>query len=304
MISNAPPARLADCAAADLGFAGAESNVAISLARLGHSTDFVTALGDDPFGWRILKSLRAEGVRTDGVEIAVEAPTALMLRDRPAWGEPAVYYYRRPSAFGSRCSALAERIPLENADILFLTGITPALSAECRDAVEGLLDRADALGTQVWFDINFRGKLWSREEAGAFMRKHLDRFHGIFASVAEARLVFPEAGEQEIACRFFDGGTRELVLKAGSDGASYHSRERTLKHGPFHISAEIDPIGAGDAFNAGFLSARFDGLPIKDQLERGCALGALACLTRGDWEGAPTRPELERFIRRETASHR
>ena len=303
-IANSSASRLADGATGELGFAGAESNVAIALARLGHAVGYVSALGDDPFGWRILKTLRAEGVHTEGVEIVSGSPTALLLRDRPAWGEPSIYYYRNSSAFSARCAALAESFPLDSVRILFLTGITPALSEECRQGVARLLERASAYGTQVWFDINFRAKLWSAQEAGAFVRAHLQHVHGIFAGSEEAQLVFPESRFEDLANRYFDAGTSELVVKAAAAGASYHSRERALKQEAFPLRQEIDTIGAGDAFNAGFLSARCEGLHVHRQLERACALGALACLSRGDWEGSPTQPELERFLRQETASQR
>jgi len=296
--------RLADGATGELGFVGAESNVAIALARLGHPVRYVSALGDDPFGWRILKALRSEGVDTEGVEIISGSPTALLLRDRPAWGEPAVYYYRGSSAFAVRCAALAESLALDNVRILFLTGITPALSGACREAVAGLVERASSQGTQVWFDINFRAKLWTAQQAAAFVRTHLQHIHGIFAGREEAQLVFPDSRFEDLATHFFDAGTSELVLKSGALGASFHSRETVLTQSAFPLRQEIYPIGAGDAFNAGFISARCEALPLRAQLERGCALGALACLSSGDWEGSPTQSELERFLRQETASQR
>jgi len=302
LIGNSAYSHLADCSTAELGFAGTESNVAIALARLGVPVRYVTALGDDPFGRKILKGLRAEGVDVAGAEITSERPTAIMLRDRIPWAEPSVFYYRRLSAFASRCATLAEAIDLDKSGNLFLSGITPALNTECREAMGRLLKRGASEGTQVWFDVNFRAKLWSPTEAVKFIRDHLQYIHGIFTSREEARMLFP--GNEGISERFLDAGTKEVVIKAGAEGASYTSAETALSCPAFPISQEIDPIGAGDAFDAGFLSARFDGLPIAAQLERGCALGAMACLSRGDWEGLPMRPDLERFLRRETASLR
>ncbi len=304
LIASDRSGRLAEGATAALGFGGAESNVAIALARLEHRVTFVSALGNDPFGWRIFKTLRAEGVNVAGLEISSAGPTAMMLRDRVAWGEPSVHYYRRGSCFSLRCAELARTLPLVKYGILLMSGITPSLSAECRMATASLLERARATGTRVWFDLNYRSKLWSREEAGAFYRDQLGRIDGVFASQAEAELVFPGVKRDDLANRFLDAGTRELVIKAGAQGAAYFSSDAMVSREAFAIPAEIDPIGAGDAFDAGFLSARLDGLPLADQLDRACALGALACLNLGDWEGVPTRAELARFRHRDTASQR
>ena len=304
LISNAPDARLEISRHAELGFAGAESNVAIALARLGHGVSLFTALGDDPFGWRILKSLRGEGVGCGAVEVVAGSTTALMLRDRPAWGEPSVYYYRRSSAFAASCAALAGKISLSKDDLLFLSGITPALGPECLEAVSELLHRAKAAGAKVWFDVNFRSKLWTPLDACAFFKNYLPHMHGVFTSRAEAGIIFPNSAPDDLSRRFLGSGVKELVVKAGKDGAIYSSADQSVSRGAFPIPREIDPIGAGDAFNAGFLSARIDRLPIEEQLERGCALGALACLNRGDWEGSPTRIELERFLQGTPASIR
>ena len=304
LISNAPDARLEISRHAELGFAGAESNVAIALVRLGHSVSLFTTLGDDPFGWRILKSLRGEGVDCNAVDIVAGSGTALMLRDRPAWGEPSVYYYRRNSAFAASCAALTRKIDLGKDDLLFLSGITPALGPECLEAVSDLLHRTTAAGSQVWFDVNFRSKLWTPLEASAFFKKHLPHMHGVFTSRDEAGVIFPNSTPDDLRWRFFGSGVKELVVKAGKDGAIYSSADQSISRSAFPIPREIDPIGAGDAFNAGFLSARLDGLSPEQQLERGCALGALACLNRGDWEGSPTRIELERFLQGTSASMR
>src|SRR5258705_8602819 len=80
-------------------FAGAESNVAIALARLGHPVRYLSAVGDDPFGQAIVKGLRGEGVDVTGVRVAGDRPTGVMFKNRWPGDEPQVLYYRNTSAF-------------------------------------------------------------------------------------------------------------------------------------------------------------------------------------------------------------
>src|SRR3954468_20591942 len=80
-------------------FAGAESNVAVGLARLGHGVRFLSGVGEDPFGRGIVKALRGEGVDVGGVKVSSEAPTGVMVKNRWPGDEPQVFYYRGGSAF-------------------------------------------------------------------------------------------------------------------------------------------------------------------------------------------------------------
>jgi 2-dehydro-3-deoxygluconokinase len=72
----------------------------------------------------------------------------------------------------------------------------------------------------------------------------------------------------------------------------------------FQVARVVDPVGAGDAFAAGFLSAHLDALGAEQSLERGHALAAMVCLTHGDWEGLPTRRQLEEFLARRGQTRR
>lgn len=99
-------------------------------------------------------------------------------------------------------------------------------------------------------------------------------------------------GELEAAARaFLDRGVGEVVVKDGANGAWAVSPERTCRCPSRRVSV-VDPVGAGDAFAAGYLSAVLDGLPLACRLERGVLLGAVCVATWGDWEGLPRRDEL------------
>ncbi|MDQ3870379.1 MAG: sugar kinase, partial [Chloroflexota bacterium] len=159
----AAPGPLAEVASFDRHVAGAEANVAVGVARLGHASAFIGRVGDDGFGQAIVRRLKGEGVDVSALTVDPGAPTGLLVRERRLLGPAEVLYYRR----GSSASRLS-RDDIDSAEPLFaagrwlhLTGITPALSATCREAVGAALQLAHAHGLTVSLDLNLRRKLWS-----------------------------------------------------------------------------------------------------------------------------------------------
>ncbi|MFI1965833.1 sugar kinase [Streptomyces pathocidini] len=284
----------------NVSIAGAESNVAIGLARLGHEVRWAGAVGDDEAGQLVLRTLRAEGVDVSGASLDPEAPTGLLLFEPRLPELTRVHYYRAGSA-GSRLTpeavecAFAARPP----HVLHLTGITPALGPSAREACEQALQLAEEHGTFICLDINFRSRLWSTREAAEVMRAWAPRVDALIASDDELPLAVPpgsEGQENAMAETLLKLGVGEVVVKLGAAGARVHPGSEGGECGPLHRPARavraVDPVGAGDAFGAGYLSALLDGEPAEARLDRAITTGAFAVTTPGDWEGAPTRAEL------------
>ncbi|WP_223623553.1 sugar kinase [Microbacterium sp. EST19A] len=277
-----------------LGIGGAETNVAIGLARLGVAVSWLGRVGDDSLGERVAREIRAEGVGVRAV-VDADAATGLMIKERPSVASTAVHYYRAGSA-GSRVSASDLPVGwIEEASLLHVTGITPLLSASARAAVLAAVDRARAAGVRVSFDINYRSALASATVAGPVLREIAEQADIVFGGADEFAILYPDAGPAEAAAALQDAGVETVVLKQGPDGASVFVADAVIESSGFVIDA-IDTVGAGDAFVAGYLSALLEGLDIDASLHRAHACGAMACLVPGDWEAAPTRRELARFL--------
>ncbi|MDQ3813121.1 MAG: sugar kinase [Armatimonadota bacterium] len=285
-------------------FAGAESNLAIGLARLGHGVRWLSVVGDDPFGRDIVRNLRGEGVDVSQVKVSADAPTAVMFKNRRAWAEPEVFYYRAGSAFSRATTETFDPASWRDAQSIYLTGITPALSASCLELMRHVLADARQCGIPVWLDPNYRRKLWSMEQARATLHDLLPHVNVVLAGFAEGQMLTGESEAKRMAAALLDLGPAAVVLKAGVQGAYYFSRNAEEFAPTFAISQVIDPIGAGDGFAAGFLSATLDGLSPAECLQRGHAVGALVNMTEGDWEGLPTRAELAHFLSQSTESVR
>lgn len=288
----------------DLSFAGAEVNVAIGLARLGHSTRWVSALGNDPLGEMVRKGLNSEGVDTRFIQQS-SGSTALMVKAPRPGLEPEVIYYRSQSIMAQSDLSEHAQAALEGASILYLTGITPALSPSCRKAFVHWIDTAERLGVPIWFDPNHRRKLWSDEQARELLVPLLPRFTGVLAGKDEAEMLLQSgASGSELADRLHGAGVQHAVIKDGENGSWYHGVDKTAQVPAYAVKQVVDPVGAGDAFGAGVVSGFLENLTWEESLRRGNALGAISCQCAGDWEGAPDRKTLELFINRTTGAGR
>ncbi|MEV8241912.1 sugar kinase [Microbacterium testaceum] len=272
-----------------LGIGGAESNVGVGLQRLGMDAAWLGRVGDDPLGERIARELRGEGLDVLAL-VDGGAPTGLMIKERPSAASTAVHYYRRGSA-GSRLAP--DDLPtgwIEGAELVHVTGITPLLSDTARSTVLAAVERARAARIPVSFDINYRSALAAREVAGPLLREIAERATLVFGGVEELDLLGPDATASLLAA-----GVAQVVVKRGPEGAAVFTPEGLTEALGFVIEP-LDTVGAGDAFVAGYLSAWLEDLRAEDALVRGNACGAMACLVPGDWEAAPTRRDLERFL--------
>ncbi|MGH1564709.1 sugar kinase [Mumia sp. DW29H23] len=276
---------------ASLHVVGAEANVAIGLARLGHDVTWVGSLGRDQVGELVLRTLRAEGV--DLAHVARrDAPTGLVVFEERLPGTVRVDYHRAHSA-GSRLSTDDLASALDPAPrIVHVTGLTMALSDSAADAVRAAARGGREAGALVCLDVNYRSRLWSRDDARAALAAVVGDVDVVVASDDELGLVAPH-GETvaEQADALLEAGVVRVVVKHGADGATSIGADGTHTS-PARDVVVVDTVGAGDAFVAGYLSAVLDGLDEPARLDRANAVGAFAVTGRGDWERLPTRDEL------------
>jgi 2-dehydro-3-deoxygluconokinase len=294
--------------------AGAEANVAVGLVRLGHPVAFIGRVGDDGFGTAILRRLRGEGVDTRCVRVEPDAGTGIMFRERRAVG-PSEVVYRRAGSAGSRLgrddvAAAVEAGLFGGARHLHLTGITPALSESCRGAIDAAIEAARAAGMTIGFDLNLRRRLWTDDEARPVLRALVPRADVVFASLEEAVVIAgidsvgggASANTSEAATAaasaLLELGTRRVVLKLDAGAAGSYSEDGSSVVVPAVPDVPlIDPVGAGDAFCAGYLAGMLEGLDEATSLALGNACGASVLGSEGDLAGAPSRAEADRIRR-------
>ncbi len=282
-----------------IGIGGAESNVAIGLARLGVPCTWISRVGNDAFGALVTREIRAEGVRVIAAEDR-SAPTGLMVKEHRGGRPVAVRYYRAGSAASRLSPADIDEPAIASADVLHLTGITPALGPGPLQTVERAIEIARASGTLVSFDVNHRSKLWSVEQARTVLAGLAGAVDLLFAGPEEAALLL--GWDSSSGAESFDDGEHlarglaklgpgTVVVKLGALGSLALSEDH-VDPAPTQPVTVIDAVGAGDAFVSGYLSEHVSGGSVAACLAMGNRLGGAVCEVPGDWEGLPTRDEL------------
>jgi 2-dehydro-3-deoxygluconokinase len=271
------------------GVAGAESNVAVALARLGARAAWHGKVGADPFGLRIRDVLEAAGVDCAGVAVEPSRPTGVYFKD-PGPGGTVVHYYRRGSAASTMGPGHLAGVGAPR--ILHLSGITPALSASCAALVEELLVERALGASTVSFDVNYRPALWPVEEAGPVLARLAGAADVAFVGLDEAQTLWGVKTVEDVREVVPDAGV--LVVKDGGNGVTAFEGE-ARHYSPAEPVDVVEPVGAGDAFAAGFLFGRLRGASAAASMRLGHRLAAGALQTVGDL-APPPAPETVRAI--------
>lgn len=283
--------------------AGAEYNVAVGLARLGHQPVYCTRLGFDPLGEKILNGLRENGISTD---LAVQAEgelTGFMLKGFTEQGDPDIAYYRKGSAASKITPHDIDRLDLFGCQRLHVTGIFPAVSETALSAARRLISRAMALELPISFDPNLRPQLWESEKKMVSTLNSLaEGAETVLPGLSEGKILTGEATPEGVAEFYHNKGVKNVVVKLGKDGAYFSEKGGSSGYSPaFPVGKRVDTVGAGDGFAAGVISALAEGETLEEATFRGNVIGAVQISHKSDNEGLPTRQELSKIILAGTA---
>ena len=296
-----------------MAIGGAESNVACGLAGLGHRVAWLSRLGDDPFARRILAELTARGVDVTGVETDPARPTGVYFKD-PAPEGTRTHYYRSGSAATLMGPELTRLPVLRRARVVHLSGVAAALSESCAGLLEAILvDRAltsgaDGSGTSdepgesgepggpiVSFDVNHRPALWrsGTAEAAKNLLTLARAADIVFVGRDEAEALWGTTRPDDVAELL--GPAPLVVVKDAEHGAtSYADGTRTFV--PALPTQVVEPVGAGDAFAAGYLAAVLENRDERSRLRLGHLAASAALRTRDDVPEMPPRTETDRRL--------
>jgi 2-dehydro-3-deoxygluconokinase len=319
----------------DVTFAGAEANTAVSLALLGSSVEFVTALPENPLADACLAALKAQGVQTSHVRRTPTGRLGIFFVETGANQRPTQVHYDRDYSAISLSAPGDFNWPeiLRHASWLHLTGITAALSQSAADLTIEAARTAHALGLSVAFDINFRSKLWRWDHtnnptqlARNTLRQILPFVSLWFCSEEDFNLLelpLPELDPQLSKAQRFLAATRHIQqlypnirlfattfreqISASHnnwsglirDAAADTFAEAPVRNGkvqPWEIRQIVDRVGSGDAFAAGILFGLTQPQPsLQYTIDFATAASCLAHSISGDWNFV-SRDEIEALL--------
>jgi 2-dehydro-3-deoxygluconokinase len=288
----------------DVQVGGAEANVAVALAHFGHASALVGTVADNALGAAAVGEVRRHGVDVSRVGTGAGRMGLYFLETGAVHRPSQVLYDRADSAFALASpkkydwSAL-----LDGADVLHVSGVTPAVGANAAAAATAAMHAARARGLSVVFDGNYRSKLWQawNNSPGTILRELFACADILFAdhrdiAIALGREFNSASSEQSLAdaaaAAFgaFAPLQRIVSTRRVQHSVDHHelsavmvTRTHTLTSPAHQVTPIVDRIGAGDAFAAGVLHGLFTGMSEQDSLDFGLAAGCLKHSVPGDF---------------------
>lgn len=292
-LSAPEPLRLEQADALEVHVAGAESNLAIALARLGKRAAWFSRLPDTPLGQRALRFIAQHGVDVTDVLCVPDERIGLLFSERGAPPRPTRVWYDRADSAASRLQP--SDLPtarLAAARWLHFTGITPALSDSCAATCHAAVAQARQHGLKIAFDVNYRSLLWTPQRAREVLTPFCQAADLVFIAKRDAMTLFEAQGEAvaqaEQLQRLWSG---TVIVTDGERGAAACSPDGIAQCAAFPAQV-VERLGAGDAFAGGVLCRLLEDAPLSDALTFGAATAALKLSIRGD-VALITRSEVE-----------
>lgn len=278
--------------------AGAEYNVAVGLTRLGHQVGYLTRLGNDPFGKKILSAMEENHIDSSLIQMDDTRSTGFMLKGKTSHGDPSIFYFRKNSAASALSTADLESVDFSQYDILHMTGIFPPLSPSTREAAFAMMEKARKAGLTIFFDPNLRPSLWPDTQTMAECLNQLASMADyVLPGYKEGEILMGSRDSEKIADYYLNQGAKGVVVKTGAKGAFAASAEGRFQVPTFQEREIVDTVGAGDGFACGVISGIAEGLFLREAVLRGNAIGTLQIMSPGDNEGLPNREELAQFMK-------
>jgi sugar/nucleoside kinase (ribokinase family) len=275
--------------------AGAETNVAIGLARLGLKVGWGSRLGEGWMARYLLGEMKAEGVDCSQVICMSGQRTGFQFKGRVMDGsDPPVEYHRKGSAASLMGPDDVDAGWLLKSRHLHVTGVFPALSMTTLQATRTAIATMRDAGRTISYDPNLRPSLWSSaEQMRTTLNELASQCDWVLPGIDEGRFLTGHKEPERIAAHYRHGGARLVVVKLGQRGAYFDSEEAGRGYvAAFDVPNVVDTVGAGDGFAVGVISALLEGHAVKDAVRRGAWIGARAVQVPGDTEGLPTREQL------------
>jgi len=276
---------------------GAESNFSIGLARLGLRCGWLSRLGEDEFGKAIFKTLQGEGVDVSRVIFDPQSPTGVFFVERQAEGDLVCYYYRKDSAAAHLSPADIDPGYIKGCKIIYVTGITPALSESARAATQEILRLAANNGQTIVFDPNLRLKLWGIDRARTTLIPMMTKSTFVLPGEEELKLLMNCEDLERAIERAHEIEIKNLIIKRAAQGAMVAiAGKDSISLPAFVLQNPVSSMGAGDCFAAGFVAGFLKNQPLEECARWANAMGSFCLMGWGPYQTLPDFKKFQRFL--------
>ncbi len=273
---------------------GAPFIFAVQAARLGLKTAAIGSVGADAFGDCLLNQLRAEGVSAEGVRQLPDQPTGVAFVSYQADGSRSFVFSL--GAGGHISADMLQPALFDGLRCFHIMGSTLSMSADVLSVCRQALGLALEAGALISFDPNLRPELLPPHEARLAFADFMAAADVLLPTEAELlQLSGARALKQAVAELLAERPERLIVVTRGAQGCRVYSADGHVEAPGYRVEA-VDPTGAGDCFDAGFLSELLAGKSPADAARLANACGALAVGEKGPMSGAKSREQVERFM--------
>ncbi|GLS92692.1 2-dehydro-3-deoxygluconokinase [Psychromonas marina] len=271
------------------GFGGDTLNTAVYLSRLtagkGVNVSYVTALGQDKISQEMIDNWNAEGINTQFVQRSATKQPGLYMVETDETGERSFIYWRNDAAAKFWLETASEELidQLVAQDAIYLSGISVAiLSPASREKLYDLLGRCKAAGGKVYFDNNYRPKLWnSAEEAAESFKRILSVTNTGLLTFDDEQALFGDVELEECLTRTRDLGVEEIVIKRGGGECMIVTADETISVPATKVANVVDTTAAGDSFAAGYMAKRVLGETSEVSAKKGHQLAGTVIQHKG-----------------------
>lgn len=275
---------------------GAPFIFAVQAARLDTAVGAIGCVGADAFGQCLIDQLKVDGVDTSGIHILPDEPTGVAFVAYNGDGSRDFIFHIRGAAAGRLAPELLDETLFTGLKCLHLMGST--LSIHDGALAMGLkaLEMARSAGAKISFDPNLRPQLLPVDQAREDFSPFIEAADVILPTEEEAMLLTGTASLADAVNTLLDGHPqRVIVISQGEAGCTVYTHTETQSVPGFHVTV-VDPTGAGDCFDAGFLTQWLAGASPVDAARFANACGALAVTQQGPMAGAHTLPQVREFM--------
>lgn len=282
---------------------GAELNFAIGCARLGLYSKWMSRLGNDEFGKAIYHFARGEGIDVSEVQFVDGYPTSLNFKEIREDGTGKTFYYRHQSpVLTLKREHITDEL-LDGINIVHLTGVFLAIDPKNLEITLAILKKAKEKHIAVSFDPNIRLKLWTIEQAREAFGQVFPYVDILLTGLDEMELIQGDVSTYALETFAKQYDIEQLVIKDGANGAKLWTDGKWYEKEAFKIQP-VDTVGAGDAFDAGYIYSVLHNYSPMESLTFANAMGAMVTTVKGDNEGLPELQEVLDFINNKKAIER